>query len=278
MSGQPRGKDERELIAAAAVGEALGAKLIRRDTAGAQQTRDFDLVFEGSPGLEPLEVTTFASRPDIETWQRLDRLDEEISAPELTNDWYIDVGPPIMEPRTIVLDVRRLEHEVVGALAALELAGYDTIDYGQIRRDPTVNAAFQRLLELGVNGGHATPLVNDDSARVVTVASVGGFVHPDLVAAGIELEAAKSDNQIKLRTPSVAHRRHLVVIFDPSSGSAFTAVSQGLLGRVPILPAPITTAWALASNSLLGTTPPDPWTHRRIPDDVFDSPTSWQVA
>jgi hypothetical protein len=78
----------------------LDAKLVPRDVAGAQQSRDFDLVFSDGRDPEPLEVTKFASQPDIETWERLDRLDGEIAAPELSYVWLLDDGPPITGSRT----------------------------------------------------------------------------------------------------------------------------------------------------------------------------------
>lgn len=275
MSGRAGHRERAELIAAAAVAEALDAKLIPRDHSGAQQTRDFDLVFSGGRDHEPLEVTTFASQPDLETWQRLDHIDEEISAPELSQNWYLDVGPPITGHRTQTLDVRQLAREVVAILAALEAGGYQSIEYGLIDRDPAVTTGLRRLLALGVDAGNARPRAEGEPARVVFVAPVGGFVHADLVAWGIEQEADKTDNRNKLREPPAALRRHLAVIFDGSSGAAFTAAHQGLTGRLPRLPPPITTAWALASESLLGATPPSAWVHRRIPQQVFDSPEAW---
>lgn len=258
-----------ELLAAAAVADVLDARLIRRDLPGTQQTRDFDLVFAGGRDPEPLEVTTFASRPDIETWQRLERLGGEISAPELNHVWYLDVGAPITGRRTEALDVRQIAREVVAILAALEAGGYQSIEYGQIDRDPAVTAELRRLLALGVDAGHAASPIKGDTARVVFVAPVGGFTHADLVAEGIEREAGKIDNQNKLNEPPNALRRHLVVVFDDSSGAAFMAAYQGSKGRLPRLPHPITTAWACASESLLGTTPPQAWDHFRIPQRIF---------
>jgi hypothetical protein len=278
MSGQAGDKERIELVAAAAVADVLGAKLVRRDVPEAQQMRDFDLVFSAGRADEPLEVTTFASQPEIETWQRLDRIDEEVVARELSHDWYLDVGGPIIGQRTRTLDVRQLAKEVVASLVALEAGGYRSIEHGTMDRDSAVAADMRRLRTLGVNGGHGTPHAEGEDARVVFVASVGGFVHADLVAGGIEWEAAKSDNQKKLSEPAEALCRHLVVIFDPSSGPAFTAARQGRRGRLPELPQSITTAWALASEVLLWTRPPDAWQRHRIPDPVFESPETWLRA
>ena len=265
-------KEQSELLAAAAVAQALDAKLLRRDLPGTQQTRDFDLVFADGRDPEPLEVTTFASRPDIETSKRLDRLDEEIPAPELNRDWVLDLGAPITGQRTRPLDVLQIERDVVELLAALEAGGYESIDYGLIGRDPAVSAELQRLSGLGVDAGYATSRAEGDTANVMLVAPVGGFGHADLVAAGIEAEARKVDNQKKLGEPPNALRRHLVVIFDGSTGPAFVAAYQGSSGRLPCLPHPITTAWACAGASLLGTTPPDGWVHFRIPERILASP------
>lgn len=278
MTGRGGHKERSELLAAAAVAHVVDAKLIRRDCPGTHQTRDFDLVFASDRNPEPLEVTTFVSRPNLETWERLERLDGEIPAPQLGHVWYLDVGAPITGRRTAVLDVRQITREVVSSLAALEAAGYQSIEYGQIGRDPTIATELQRLLALGVDAGHATSPLKGDPARVVFVAPVGGFRHPDLVAAGVEHEATKTDNQKKLSEPPNALRRHLVVVFDGSSGASFMAAYQGSKGRLPRLPHPVTTAWACARESLLGTTPPGAWDHYRIPQRVFDSPEDWLLV
>jgi hypothetical protein len=278
MTGHRAKQGRSELLAAAAVAHVVDAKLIRRDLPGTHQTRDFDLTFASGRNPEPLEVTTFASRPDLETWQRLERLGGEIPAPQLSNDWYLDVGPPITGRRTEVLDVRQITREVVSTLAALEAAGYQSIEYDQIGRDPKVATELQRLLALGVDAGHATARFKGEPARVVFVAPVGGFRHADLVAGGVEHEASKPDNQNKLNKPPNALRRHLVVVFDGSSGPAFMAAYQGSKGRLPRLPHPITTAWVCASESLLGTTPPDGWDRYRIPQRVFDVPEDWLLG
>jgi len=271
-------KERSELRAAAAVAYVLDAKLIRRDLPGEQQTRDFDLVFSNDRDPEPLEVTTFASRPDLETWERLKRLGRELPAPELRNVWDLDVGPALGHARSETLDVRRIAREVVPALAALEAAGYRTIEYGQIDRDPEVGDALRRLIALGVDAGFATAPLEGMLGRVTLTASVGGFRYADLVAEGIEAEASKSDNQKKLTEPPKALRRHLVVVFDGSSGASFMAVYHGSKGRLPRLPSPITTAWACASGSLLATTPPNRWEHHRVPERVFDVPEDWLIS
>jgi hypothetical protein len=82
MTGRRGQKERSELLAAAAVAHVVDARLIRRDLAGTHQTRDFDLVFGSDRSPEPLEVTTFASRPDLATWERLERLGGEIPAPD----------------------------------------------------------------------------------------------------------------------------------------------------------------------------------------------------
>ena len=246
---------ETELRAAAAVAYALDAQLIERDVPGAQQTRDFDLVFADGRDPEPLEITTFASQPELETWERLERVGP-IPAPQLIHDWHLDVSAPITGERTEVLDVRQIRREVVPLLAALEAAGCRAIGYGQVGHDDAVTAARERLLALRVNDGWATAVAEGRPAQVRLSASVGGFRHPDQIAAGIEAEAAKEDNQRKLREPPTALRRHLAVIFDGSSGPNFVAAYLGSIGRLPDLPVPITTAWGCANETLLATTPP----------------------
>jgi hypothetical protein len=75
-----------------------------------------------------------------------------------------------------------------------------------------------------------------------------------------------------------ARRRHLFVVFDSSSGSAFNAVDRGLTGRLPTLPPPTTTAWAATGGHVLMTTPPKPWERHELPRAVFDDPTRWLVV
>ena len=109
----------------------------------------------------------------------------------------------------------------------LESEGQARIEYGEIGRHASVTPALQRLLALGIDGGHATSPLKGDTGRVELVAPVGGFSHPDSVAGGIENEAAKKDNQKKLAEPHDAVFRHLVVVFDASSGVAFNSVRLG---------------------------------------------------
>jgi hypothetical protein len=273
-------RERSERVAAAAVANALNAKLIHRDVRGAQQTRDFDLVYRDGRSDEPLEVTTFASQLELQSWERLDRLERRggIPAEGLRRVWHLDVGASITDNRTATLDVRRIEREVIRLLAALEAADYHRIEYGEMARDPDVAEASHELLVLGIDAGHSRLPSEGEIPRVVLVAPTGGFRHPDLVADGVEREAHKIDNQNKLKSLSNASRRHLVVIFDGSSGPAFVAVHLGTRGRLPALPPPITTAWALAGKSLLGTTPSNGWDQFDIPQRVFDSPDEWFVV
>jgi hypothetical protein len=115
-------------------------------------------------------------------------------------------------------------------------------------------------------------------ATISFFAPVGGWTDADLIAVAIEREANDAGNQRKLQVPAVASLRHLFVVFDVSSGSFFNAAQRGLIeGRLPVLPAPITTAWAGAGGHVLMTTPPDPWSLHPLPDDVFTAPERWLI-
>jgi hypothetical protein len=97
----------------------------------------------------------------------------------------------------------------------------------------------------------------------------------NIIAEAIEREAAKPDNQAKLSEPVGARRRHLCVLIDSSTGATFSATSHGDMGRLPVLPPPITTAWALASTTVYSTTPPEPWQAHDAPEEVFTNPEKW---
>jgi hypothetical protein len=61
-------------------------------------------------------------------------------------------------------------------------------------------------------------------------ASVGGITDADLIAGAIENEASDAGNERKLQKPPNASRRHLVIVFNVSSGSFFNAAQRGRTG------------------------------------------------
>lgn len=253
--------DDLELRAGAAAASVLGAKLIWRDVSGAQQTRDFDLVFPDN-SVEPLEITRYVDEPALRTWERL-RGVTPLAAPSLARIWVLAVPAADYDPAgaRVAYDVRRFVRTIEPALAALEAAGLETINLGRTERDPALANAFQVLLDLGIQDGFARQPAAGQTPYISFNAPVGGITDADLVASAIEREAAKADNQRKLAQPARANRRHLFVVFDGSSGSFFNAVDRGLQGRLPTLPAPITTVWE----------------QHAIPRAVFDAPEAWLV-
>jgi hypothetical protein len=259
-----------ELRAAAAAASVLGAKLVRRDIPGAPSgTRDFDLVLTDE-SIEPLEVTRHADELAWRSWERIKS--GLLPAPSLRRVWILGVAASSLDPTGVrqPFDQRRFRREIEGVLAALEQAGNDFINYGRLER--TLPAACETLLELGVQDGFSRAPRAGEAPHVNFNAPVGGITLADLVAVGVEAEAQKADNQRKLTEPAQAARRHLFVVFDGSSGSAFNAVDRGLLGRIPVLPKPITTAWAATGGHVLVTSPPGPWVKHDLPRAVFDSP------
>ncbi len=50
------------------------------------------------------------------------------------------------------------------------------------------------------------------------------------------------------------------------------AVDRSMIGRLPALPPPITTAWAATGGHVLVTTPPGPWEQHDLPRAVFETP------
>jgi len=93
---------------------------------------------------------------------------------------------------------------------------------------------------------------------------------------GDERGACKEDKREKLREPPGAARRHLFVLIDGSSGTAFSAAGHGMTGRVPNLCEPITTVWvAGGGHRLFVATPPGGWEEHTIPEEVFAEPDGW---
>jgi hypothetical protein len=269
------GIDSLELRAGAAAASVLGAKLLRRDIPGAHQTRDFDLLL-GDGSVEPLEITRYVDEPALRTWERL-RGATPLRAPSLSRVWVLAIPPADVEAggTRVAYDVRKFVATIESALAALEAAGHQTINLGRVQVDPALANAFRTLVDLGVQDGYSRAPAPGQTAYVSFGAPVGGFTQADLVASAIEREASKADNQRKLAQPPSARRRHLFLVFDGSSGSFFNAVDRGLQGRLPRLPAPITTGWAAARGFVLVTTPPNPWQQHALPQAVFDAPETW---
>jgi hypothetical protein len=267
--------DPLELRAGAAAASVLGAKLIRRDAHSAHQTRDFDLVFADGR-VEPLEITRYVDEPALRTWERL-RGVTPLAAPSLARTWVLAVPAADFDAggTRVAYDIRKFVATIESALAALERAGHETINLGRIQHDSTLARAFQTLVDLGVQDGCSRVPAIGQAPYISFNAPVGGITQADLIASAIEREAAKADNQRKLAQPPGAQRRHLFVVFDGSSGSFFNAVDRGLRGRLPMLPASITTAWAAARGFVLVTTPPDPWQQHAVPQAVFDAPERW---
>jgi hypothetical protein len=268
-------KRDIELRAAAAVAFALGARAQERDPGGgATSIRDFDLVFTDRSD-EPLEVTTYADQAVLQTWSRLERLDRE--APSLKRTWALDMPSveTISASKSAATDVDRFMAEAEIALKEIEAAGYERFDAGLIYRDATVGEAARRLLRIGCQFGFSHPAPPGESGRIQPGSPVGGVVTPDLVTIGVEAEASKNDNRVKLREPADAQRRHLFVLFDASSGAAFSAVPHTLDSSIPILPEPITTAWVAGSDRVFSVTPPEDWVEYAVPQDVYDHPEKW---
>jgi hypothetical protein len=264
--------------AAAAASWVLNAKARRCDLGGSS-IRDFDLLFDDGH-VEPLEVTAHVAASVRQTWARIEDADQV--APTLTRVWTVNHPSGVPDPRgdrSQPYDVRRCLTEAEPALAVLEAAGYEQFDAGLVWRveDSTGADAMHALARLAIDFALSRPPEPGEQPRIQLGAAVGGVVTADLVAHGVEQEAADPGNQAKLATPSEARRRHLFVVFDGSSGPTFSAAAHGMIGRLPNLPAPITTAWAAGSSQVLVATPPGPWETHAIPSEVFEQPERWLV-
>lgn len=269
---------ETEARAAAAVAHALNARARRVDPGGGSvSSRDFDLVFRDRPD-EPLELTSHTDQPVAHTWGRLEALDRD--APSLRRIWAIDMPSSEIDAvgRRGATDVARFMTEAEDALQELEAAGYERFDLGLIYRDPSVERAVRILASLGCQFGFSHPAEPGQPGRINPGSPVGGLVTAELVTAGVEAEAQKADNQNKLRQPLDAAQRHLLVLFDSSSGASFSAVSYTMESPVPRLPEPITTAWVAGQNRLFSVTPPDGWQEHQVPEEVYLQPERWIVG
>jgi hypothetical protein len=268
-------KERVEVTAAAIAASVLGAMAERRDTGGIQ-LRDFDLIFPGGH-VEPLEVTRHFDQAATETWKLLGRAERE--APSLTRSWTLDVPNKRLSPsgRARPYGGGKFPSDVEPALRQLEEAGHERFDLGLGRRDPSVAPAIDVLARLGIQFGLSRELPSGAKGRISAVAAVGGVTDPNKVAQAIEIEAGDAGNQAKLREPPGPRRRHLFVPFDPSSGSAYNAVDRGMLGRIPDLPDPITTAWVFVRNRVFVTTPPEGWQEHPVPEEVMNDPERWVV-
>jgi hypothetical protein len=264
-----------EITAAAIAASVLGAKAKRRDVGGSQM-RDFDLIFPDGH-VEPLEVTRHFDRAATETWERLAQANCE--ARSLSRVWTVDIPSKMrnVSGGTGPYPVREFLRDAEPALRQLEEAGYDRFELGMSSQDPSVASADRALARLGVQTGLSRELLPGERGRINGVAPVGGLTDPGSIAEAIEAEASDLGNRAKLRKPATAPRRHLFVVFDSSSGSAFNALDRGMLGRLPNLPEPITTAWALARHRVFFTSPPEPWQEHAVPSGVFVDPSRWLI-
>lgn len=259
--------------AAAAVAFVLGARAVRRDVGG-QQMRDFDLVLpDGS--VEPLEITQASNDVTRRTWARIEGLDT--AAPTLTRRWVLSVldqipggssGPVPFPARDLLAAAPRFLAELEKA-GILEFTASTWVTAGQ------AEPAVVGLVGLGCEFGMSSEVEAGESGRIILESGAGGWLDPNLIAEAVEREAAKPDNVAKLSEPPDARRRHLFVFLHPSTGAAWSVAANEDLGRLPILPSPITTVWVAATEGVHSTTPPEGWAHHGLPDDVYARPEKW---
>lgn len=267
-----------ERAAASACWALGGVKAIPRDAGNVPSMRDFDLVFDDGH-IEPLEVTIHADRTVVQTSERLGRSDK--LAPSLARVWTVDAPPFEIDPagRRVPLNVRAFLHGAESAIGVLEANAIDRYDVGAVAVEPRldVSTAYQTLLRLGSQFGFSREPIAGEQPRIEIGAGVGGVAHGDLIAAAAEAEAAKPDNQLKLSDPAGAPRAHLFVVVDGSTGPILPAGYNRLVGRLPVLPPPVSTVWVAVANALYVTTPPGPWRLLEPPMSVFQNPEGWIV-
>lgn len=264
-----------ELSSAAVAAFVVGGRAHRRDLGGARM-RDFDLRYPDGRTDEPLEVTSFVDRASLETWKRLGRKDP--TAPTVSRVWILDTSSREWGPdgSTGPSDVNRFVKHAGPLLRVLEERGqHDFYVPG-----PPGDEVLQGLADLGCDAGSSRAAGPGETGSIEGIAPAGGCTHPDSVAWAIEHEAAKADNQEKLSCSTDAKRRHLFVVAHPSAVGAHLSVRHRQIGRLPTLPAPITTAWIWDGNSprVFVATPPAPWEDHELPLQVLSNPEEWVDA
>jgi hypothetical protein len=264
--------DGLELRAAAAAAYVVGGRAQRRDLGGSRM-RDFDLRYPDGRADEPLEITSCVDRAGLETWKRVGRKDPIASM--VSRVWTLDMPSREQGPDGSVgpSDVSRFFERAGVLLHALEERGQHEFQVPGLPDDKVV----QGLTDLGCDMGFSRVRGPDETGRIETVAPVGGFTHRDSVAWAIEREAAKTDNQEKLSRSPDSERRHLFVVPHPSAAAVYLSVRHGKLGRLPVLPSPITTAWVWDGNGshVFVATPPSSWEDHELPSHVLDEPEKW---
>ena len=172
------------------------------------------------------------------------------------------------------LDVKRFKGVAVAALVGLERAGVGHLNTSLWGREPSVDDALNALAAVGCLSGRASEPGSGETASLTLNVFDGGYLNDNLAAEAVEAEA-KEDNCRKLRGFPDAEHRHLAVYIDPSQGSTFSAVSGGDVGRLPLFPEPITTAWIAAGGSHIYETTSDGWERHSIPLEVIEHPERW---
>ncbi|HLE99175.1 MAG TPA: hypothetical protein VI540_04705 [Gaiellaceae bacterium] len=265
--GRVRDKKEIEHDAAELVVSALGAVSAEpRDTGSGEQIRDFDIVFEDGHE-EPLEVTLDAQDAVVQTWERLDRVNE-LEA-DLSRCWSTSPGLYDRDGRGVVVDVREVRAALIPFLQGLERLEIHEFRTHELWIHPSLGPTARRLSGYGVGHGASSevPPEHADVPRLHLASTRGGAVHSSLITKAVEAQVAKPDNQAKLAGCSAAPRRHLYVGLTSAgeaAGMAWWALLDVLNGDrevppIPVLPESITTVWAGTGSGAIYVTPPDPW-------------------
>lgn len=264
-----------EDTAAAAAAYLCGATARRIDLGRADALRDFDLVFPDGR-CEPFEVTVSAHEATRRTWNRV--FGNPVKA-NLERLWVVSLPAYLTDDQghEHPIDRNQIERELVPVLQDLEANGVESFDerdyWGRLTE-------FRELFEgLGVRVAHSIDVAPPRKGELVLSTGGGGAVWIDSIADAVEREARKPDNRAKLAGAAGARRRHLCVVIDLSNGLAHLATGQvrsdGRTPRVPDLPPPITTVWALTDREALVVTPPGSWAARAIPEEVRENPERW---
>jgi hypothetical protein len=235
--------------------------------------RDFDLRYPNGRTDEPLEVTSFVDRASLETWKRLGNKDS--TTPTLSRVWTVDIQSRERRPdgSTGPSDVNRFVNHAGPLLRVLEERGQNDFYVP----GPPGDEVVQGLADLGCNAGSSHAAGPGETGSIDGIAPTGGFTHPDSVARAVEHEAAKADNREKLSVSPDAERRHLFVVPHPTAVAAYLSVRHGEIGRLPVLPSPITTAWVWDGDGprVFVATPPSSWDAHELPPSLLDRPEQW---
>lgn len=236
---------DNEVSAAALVSVVLGGHPERTDTAGAQQTHDFDIVLTDGQ-VVALEVTREVD-PAVRSQHALeDKLDWS-SFDDLNGFWHVSVIEPC--------DVKALHSELPGVLAEMQLEGLTVVSLDRRAEQHGTLAKLRRL------GAVAAVRLQDRSPGEIALnsAPIASSTAIDVPVDVANAHLSRPDNVRKLRAAR-ADERHLFVWITVDRTAAVASFALGSLPTAPpLLPDGVDAVWLATAYE-----PPTVWRFHRV--------------